>query len=376
MALLGLAVVMVHSASLSVGDGGADLRALATSRHTLFAGAAVLAMLVASKVNLVHFMRLRGLLNPIPMLLLAALALTLMTRVPGLGHTAHGATRWLHIPIGEMGFTFQPSELLKFALVLAVAWWCARSRGVMHQFGAGLAPALVVVALVCGAVAVDDLGTAALIGLVACIVLVAGGARVWHLAMLSPIAAIGGVGFILAAPYRMQRVTTFLDPFSQPDGSSYQIIQGLVAIAEGGTYGRGLGQGVQKFDYLPTDTSDMLFAIICEELGLVGAAAVMALLLVVLWTGLVLLIRSRDAFSRLVATGVLATVGLQALFNIAVVTVVVPTKGIALPLLSAGGTGWIVTAAALGLVASLEQAPERDVDPEAGGIPDSAREVP
>jgi cell division protein FtsW len=154
----------------------------------------------------------------------------------------------------------------------------------------------------------------------------------------------------------MARLTAFVDPWADPRGIGYHPIQSMLAIAMGGLSGRGLGNGIQKFGYLPEDTTDFIFAIICEELGLGGAALVVALYMAILWIGLGILRDCRDTFSRLVGIGVLMTIGLQALINMAVVTVVVPTKGIALPLISAGGTGWILTAAAAGLLAALDAA--------------------
>ena len=141
----------------------------------------------------------------------------------------------------------------------------------------------------------------------------------------------------------------------------------MLAIAQGGLFGGGLGNGIQKFGYLPEDTTDFIFAIICEELGIMGAALIVVLYLVLLWIGLSIVKDCKDTFSRLVGLGVLLTVGLQALINIAVVTVVVPTKGIALPLISAGGTGWIMTAFAIGLVAALDNANRmgEEIEPEA-----------
>jgi len=130
----------------------------------------------------------------------------------------------------------------------------------------------------------------------------------------------------------------------------------MLAIAQGGLFGRGLGNGIQKFGYLPEDTTDFIFAIICEETGLAGASLVVGLYIVLLWVGMGIVRDCRDTFARLLGLGVLLTVGMQALINIAVVTVVVPTKGIALPLISSGGTGWVVTAFAIGLVAALDNA--------------------
>jgi len=165
---------------------------------------------------------------------------------------------------------------------------------------------------------------------------------------------------IVTSAYRRARLTAFLDPWADPQGIGYHPIQSMLAIAQGGITGRGVGNGVQKFGYLPEDTTDFLFAIICEEAGVAGAAVVVVFYLVILGIGFGILRRCQDPFGRLVALGILLMLGTQALINLAVVTVVVPTKGIALPLLSAGGTGWVMTAAAVGLLASLDDSGTND----------------
>ena len=203
---------------------------------------------------------------------------------------------------------------------------------------------LCVIAVASGVVLIEDLGTGVLIATVSLFMLWAGGIRARHLA--GPV-LLGGAAIAAAIwtqPYRLARLIAFIDPWADPQGIGYHPIQSMLAIAEGGVGGRGLGGGIQKFGYLPEDTTDFLFAVICEELGLAGALLVAALLLALLWAALRILRDRSESFPRLLILGVMTTIALQSLLNIAVVTVVVPTKGIALPLLSAGGTGWVVTA--------------------------------
>ena len=328
------------------------LQKFSMSGPVMHAGLAILVMLIASRINVRQFFKARGISNPLPYLILISLSLVVASMVPGIGKEVNGARRWLAIG----SFTFQPSELVKWIMVIAVAYWCARKRGIMHKFFAGLLPPLLLVGLGCGIIVIEDLGTAALIGVVAVCILYAGGARVWQLLLLIPPALAGLVFAIMQSTYRMNRLTAFLDPWADPQGNGYHPIQSMLAIAQGGLTGSGLGGGIQKFGYLPEDQTDFIFAIICEELGIVGASLVIILFLVLLFVGLGIVKDCRDTFGRLVALGFLLTVSIQALINIAVVTVVVPTKGIALPLVSKGGTGWILTALAIGLVASLDNA--------------------
>ncbi|MEM1108330.1 MAG: putative peptidoglycan glycosyltransferase FtsW [Planctomycetota bacterium] len=367
LALLGIGVVMVHSAGLSVAAADIDattfepdvgvsgVLAPLFNRNLFYALLAVGAMLLGSRVDLQGIFRSRGWWNPVWFALLISLGLCGLTLVPGFGKEVNGASRWLVIGPAGSGISFQPSELLKWTLVVGVAWYCARRRGVMHRFWWGLVPGLVLVGLACGLVVIEDLGTAALIGTVAVGVLIAGGARVWQLALMLPLAAGGLVAAILHSPYRIKRLTAFMDPWADHQGTGYHPIQSMLAFAQGGVEGSGLGQSIQKY-YIPEDTTDFVFPILAEELGFGGAVLVVGLFITILWVGMGIAKDTDSMFGRLVAIGVLLTVGLQAVINIAVVTVVVPTKGIALPLISAGGTGWIITAFAIGLVASLDNA--------------------
>ncbi|MGB0768139.1 MAG: FtsW/RodA/SpoVE family cell cycle protein [Phycisphaeraceae bacterium] len=360
-ALLGLGVVMVHSAGSVVGGpegavvestfGPAGPWTMFATRASLYAGIAIAVMLVLSKLNVRQLFTARGLSSPLLVLLLGALALQGLTMVPGFGHEVNGAHRWLKVgPI-----TFQPSELVKWVMVLAVAWWCARRAGVMQRFGSGALPAIGLIGLACGLVVREDLGTAVLIGMVAVLMLIAGGMRLWVLVPVFVVGAVGIVAAILAAPYRIKRLMIYRDPWIDPQGAGYHPIQSQLAFAEGGVSGSGLGHSVQKY-YIPEDTTDFIFPVLTEELGLAGAALVIGLFLTILWVGLGIIRDSKDPFSRLVGLGILATLGIQAAINLAVVTVVVPTKGIALPLVSNGGTGWIMTAGALGLLAAIDNA--------------------
>ncbi|MCC7192155.1 MAG: cell division protein FtsW [Phycisphaeraceae bacterium] len=358
VALLGIGVVMVPSAGMTV-DSHINPFSLLLNRNAIYAFVAIVAMMFASRINVRELYRVHGLGNPLLWTVAISLLLVGLTFVPGVGKSVNGSTRWLYVgPPSNPLISFQPSELTKWVMVLAIAWWCARRRGVMHRFWHGLVPAMLLIAAACGLIVIEDLGTAALIGVVAVCLLIGGGARLWQLALTMPPAALGVYLAIAHSPYRLARLTAFLNPWADPQGSGYHPIQSMLAIVQGGLWGRGLGNGIQKFGYLPEDTTDFIFAIICEEMGVAGAALVIVLYLVLLWIGLSIVRESKDTFGRLVGLGVLLTVGIQALINIAVVTVVVPTKGIALPLISSGGTGWIVTAFAIGLVAALDNANE------------------
>ncbi len=352
-ALLTLGVVMVNSAGLTIDPPrGIDLKQVLLGRPTVLAMVAVGMLLIGSRIPVQRLYTARGLASPVPWIILGSLVLLVAVHVPGIGREVNGARRW--ISLGPIGF--QPSEVAKWGLIIVLAWYAARRAGAMGSLWRGFAPPMVLVGVICALIATEDLGTAVLIGMVAVIVLLAGGAKLWHTALLAPPAAVAVGAALLSSPYRVDRLRAFLDPYQDAQGIGYHMIQSMAAVAGGGLAGRGLGNGVQKFGYLPEDTTDFIFAIICEELGLIGAVVVVCLYAGLLLCGLAIIRRAADSFSRLLGLGILATIGLQALINMAVVTGLAPTKGIALPLLSSGGTGWALTAFCVGLLVSMDRA--------------------
>lgn len=368
ISLLCIAVIMVHSAGMSISGEPATIDSLLYGRPTLYAVAAIAVMWVLSWVDVRSFDARLGMWNPIVWMTVVSIGLCVAALVPGLGRNVNGASRWLSLGPASWGLSFQPSELAKWVMIAAMAWWGARHAGSMKKFFSGLAPPLMLLGFVMGLVVIEDLGTALLIGVVGTIVLIAAGARIWQFMLLLPGACAVLWYMIASEPYRVQRLTAFLDPWADPNGVGYHPIQSMVAIAGGQITGRGLGNGLQKFGYLPEDTTDFLFAIICEELGIAGACLVVGLYLLLLLTGLGIVRDCRRPFCRLLGLGVLATIGIQAVMNIAVVTVVVPTKGIALPLLSSGGTGWVMCAGAVGLLVAIDRINRLDAEEAADEI--------
>ncbi|MBL9031349.1 MAG: FtsW/RodA/SpoVE family cell cycle protein [Phycisphaerae bacterium] len=386
LALLAIGLVMVTSAGLTVepvetlpvGDAlaavptppddtthsvGHSLLRVATSRPAVYLALAVAALVVGSLLPvraLADRLGRPGSRAPLGLALGTVLILAVLATsfIPGLGREVNGSQRWVRLPMLG-GLSFQPSEFAKWGLALLVAWYAASRQALMHRFWLGLLPGLAAAAIVAAAVAYEDLGTGTLIGLVAGAVLLAGGARLWHFLAFVPPAVAGFVVLVLANPYRLTRLQTFLDPYADPKKAGYHMIQSLGAVANGEGFGRGLGFGLQKFGYLPEDTTDFLFAIICEELGIAGAAVVVSLYVALLVASVLIIRRQPSLLLKLAALGIITTVGIQALINLTVVTGLAPTKGIALPLVSAGGTGWILTAFCLGLLVAIDRAAPR-----------------
>ena len=371
IALLMVGVLMVNSTGLVLGADVAPVTHRSVflgepARHALLAvGALVLgALFPVMRLGVAR----SAWLTPAVWLGVLGLVFLLLAWVPSVGRSLNASNRWIELA----GIRFQASELLKWTFPLFLAWWVTRSSAHITRFWTGLLPLLALTALVGATIAVEDLGTAFLVTSVAVVLLFAAGGRLLHFLLLAPLGLLGLVAGILAEPYRVQRLVTFLDPFADPEHSGWHIIQSLRAIAGGGVLGRGLGAGEQKFD-LVSDTTDFIFSIICEELGLVGAGLVVIAFAGLLWCGFSIIARDSDvpsdaatsqgidgqAFLRLFGLGILLTLGFQALFNLMVTTALVPTKGIALPLISRGGTGWILTALFLGLLISIERALER-----------------
>lgn len=371
LTLLCAGVLAVNSATMSVTNGpGVTLESIIFSRPAGYMALAVCVMLIASRLPMTRLAEILIARPWVGLLVPAILFMLFLPYVPGVAHVVNGSARWVRVP--GTSFTFQPSEIAKWGVPLVLAWHGARRAAVMHQFKQGLLPGLIIIALVAGLVTKEDLGTGVLIAAAAVTVLVAAGARIKHFLWMVPVALLGVIGAIITSPYRVQRIITFLNPYADPDGDGYHIIQSLVAIANGNGYGRGLGFGLQKFGYLPEDETDFIFAIICEELGIVGALTVILLYIGVLLAGWSIARRQQSLMLKLFAIGVLSTFGMQAVMNLVVVTGLAPTKGIALPLLSSGGTGWVLTCASFGLLMAMDRtstAPSHAPTPASNNTP-------
>jgi cell division protein FtsW len=368
--LLAIGVVMVNSADLTIDPAQAvTFQSIALSRATVYMAVAVATMLMIGRLPIGRLASSEQFFRLIPWLFPVLIGALLLSYLPGIGHEVNGARRWIQVP--GTGLTMQPSEIAKWGIIFVLAWHCVRRAGVMHRFDSGLLPGLAMIGVIAAMIAHQDLGTGVLIGLAGCLMLVAAGGRIGQLLAFVPLGVIGFIVAVRAEPYRMRRIETFINPYLDPEGSGYHMIQSLVAVANGNGFGRGLGFGLQKFGYLPEDRTDFLFAVICEELGMAGAALVIALYAYLMWSIVQIVRREESALLKLIGLGIGATLGLQAAINLAVVTGLAPTKGIALPLLSYGGTGWILTAASLGIIVAMDRAharAERAVEqPESDG---------
>ncbi|MBI2344011.1 MAG: putative lipid II flippase FtsW [Deltaproteobacteria bacterium] len=280
-------------------------------------------------------------------LLAVTLGLVLLTYVPGLRAVASGAARWLHLgPI-----TFQPSEILKVAFVIFMAYSLEKKIEKIDRFGVGVLPHLAIAGLACLLVLGQrDFGAAFVIGSMLMIMLFAGGVRPLYLTAIGLLTLPFAYYAIAGMPYRRQRILAFLDPWSDRYGSGFQIIQSLISFHQGGVWGRGLGEGQQKLFYLPEAHTDFIAAVLGEELGLVGVLAIILLFAIFAMRGLIVAWRAPDLFGRYLALGLTTLVAWQALANLSVVMGLLPTKGMVLPFISYGGSSLLITFFTMGIL--------------------------
>ncbi len=366
LGLLGLGALMVQSAAVDVAggtllDGGQipliDWGSRAT-KHALYATLAFLTFMTVSRLDYRRLVGTTATRSPAVWFAVLAGLACVAVLVPGIGAEVNGARRWLRIgPV-----TVQPSELAKWGVVMLLAW--RLSRPTPFTLARGFLPTAAAAGMLCLLVVIQDFGTAALIGSAAFCLFLVGPVRTRWLVLSGIPALSAAFYFVYSEPYRWRRIIAFLDPWAAPETDGYHVIQSLYSFAGGGWMGRGLGNGVQKLGYLPEDTTDFIFAVVSEELGIFGAGLLALAYLTLLGVGYAAARKSEDPFGRLLAYGVVVTIGLQASINVAVATASVPTKGIALPLVSAGGSGLITTAAMLGLVYSVARGGRHQQQPD------------
>lgn len=286
---------------------------------------------------------------PIFLLSIAAMALVF---VPGIGFEHGGAQRWLNF-----GFLFfQPSELLKFGIIVYLASWMAARREEIRSFEYGLLPFL----FIAGAAGIllilqPDIGTLGVIAITALAMFIIGGSRAAHIVLIIVLGLTLLTGLIIAQPYRLSRFTVFLNPTEDIRGEGYQLHQSLIAIGSGSVFGRGFGKSIQKFDFLPESTSDSIFAVIAEEWGFVGVVFFIALFLLFLWRGLQIAKGSMDVFGRLLASGIVIMIVVQAYLHIGALSGLIPLTGLPLVFASKGGSSLAISLFLVGVVLNVSK---------------------
>ena len=342
--ILIIGVIMVLSASFARAyyESAAPTRYFV--RQLLFAVSGVALMLLASRIPVTTYRRfsMPGLLA----------AIVLLALVPIIGSNSGGAKRWI-----DLGFTtFQPSEIAKLAVILSFAAMICAFKDRMKTFKYGVVPFAAVLAVIVGLLVLEPhLSASVIILAIGAIMMFAGGTRLRWFGIGFLVVAVAGYVVVAKMGYAQNRINSWLDPFSDMQGNGWQIVQSLYSIGSGGFLGLGLGQGRQKYLYLPEEHNDFIFAVVCEELGYLGAILILLLFAMLIVRGFWLGMHARDKYSALIVTGITSLLAIQVFLNVAVVTNLVPCTGISLPFFSYGGTALWIQLVEMGIVLSVSR---------------------
>jgi len=346
VALVSIGVVMVYSASAIMAADRFHDPLHFLKRQGLWVLLGMGALWAGMRFD---YRRLERLVVP---LMAASFVLLVLVLVPPFGQEINGTRRWLRLGL----VSFQPVELAKLSLLLYLASFLARREEAMASFSRGLLPLLLVASGMAGLTLLQpDMGNAMVLIILTLALAYLGGARVAHMGLIAgaalPLCAVA----IAIKPYRLRRMVAFMNPWNDPQGSGFQIIQSFLALGSGGWIGRGLGESKQKLFYLPEAHTDFIFAIIGEEFGMLGAAVVVALFALLIWRGLRIGLRAPEAFGSYLALGLTVMLATQTLVNLGVVTGSLPTKGLPLPFISFGGSALTMTLFSTGVLLNISQ---------------------
>lgn len=346
LALLSLGLIMVYSASAVWADYRFDDSFYFAKRQLLFAIIGLIAMFFIMNID---YWTWRSWSKVI---LITCFVLLIAVLIPGIGNVRNGSRSW----IGVGAFSIQPSEFMKLAMIIYLAKFLSENQKNITSFKKGLVPSLGLVFTAFALIMLQpDLGTGTVMVGTCLFMIFVSGARIAHFIGLGLIGLAGFVGLIAAAPYRIKRITAFLDPWEDPLGSGFQTIQSLYAIGPGGLFGLGLGQSRQKFFYLPEPQTDFIFAILAEELGFIGGAFVLLLFALLLWRGIRTALNAPDLYGSFLAVGIISMVAFQVMINIGVVINLIPVTGITLPFFSYGGSSLTLMLMAMGILLNISR---------------------
>ncbi len=344
MIILGIGLIMLLSASFARAYYESGNPTKYFVKQVFFSALGIFAMMVISRLNVNFISRFSFLLLGASLLLLAA--------VPFIGMDEGGARRWINLGIT----TFQPSELAKIAVILSFATLSCRFKEKMKTFKYGVLPFAVILGIIVGLLMLEPHISASIIILaIGAVMMYLGGTRLKWFVMLGIIAAAGGFLVLTKFGYAIDRIKIWKDPFSDPLGDGFQIIQSLYAIGSGGLLGVGLGQSRQKYMYLPEEHNDYIFSVVCEELGYIGAMLVLILFALLIIRGYWIALHAKDRYSMMVAAGTTTLLFLQVFLNVAVVTNLIPCTGISMPFFSYGGSALVLQLAEMGIILGISR---------------------
>jgi len=346
LTLLAVGLTMVYSASAIWAEYKFNDSFFFAKRQMLFAAVGIVALFFIMNID---YWTWRSWAK---VMIIVCFVLLVIVLIPGIGNMRNGSRSW----IGVGAFSIQPSEFMKLAMIAFLAKYLSERQKLITSFRKGLLPALGIVFLAFGLIMLQpDLGTGTVMVGTSIVMIFISGARISHFVGLGLLGLLGFAGLVLSAPYRMKRITSFLDPWEDPLGSGFQIIQSLYAIGPGGLLGLGLGQSRQKFFYLPEPQTDFIFAILSEELGFIGGSFVILLFALLLWRGIRIALGAPDLFGSLLAVGIVAMIAIQVMINIGVVIGLMPVTGITLPFLSYGGSSLTLMLLAIGVLLNISR---------------------
>jgi len=354
-ATIGLAlfgVVMVYSASAMLAQAENHSQFYYLIKQAVWTTIGLVAMFVMMRVDYRYLKRRQVMYG------LLIITIVMLFAVFAFGKV-NGAYRWIRVG----GFSIQPSELAKLSVAIFLAYFLEKRAGEEGDFWRTFLPCT----LVTGGLAVlivlePDLGTGLMLAVLFVVMTYTAGVRLLHLGLAAAPALVGLAALLIFVPFRMRRLVTFLDPWADPQNSGFQVVQSLIAVGSGGPDGLGFAQGRQKMLFLPFAHSDFIFAVIAEELGLVGTLTVVLVFALFLWRGIRTCLLAPERFGMLLSLGLVSVIVAQALFNISVVLSLVPTKGIPLPFISYGGSSLVPTLAAVGILLNISQHATGSVD--------------
>ena len=345
LALFGALMVYSASAMIAVRETAGASQFTYFYKQFAFTVAGLAVMFAASRVDY------RRLETPVAVYGIFALTVLMLIAVFAFPEI-NGARRWIRIG----PFSLQPSEMAKIALPIFLAYFLTRNEDRVGELKSTVIPCIGALVLLGGLVFIEpDLGTTIVLCAIFSTVYFAAGAKLLHIATVAGAMVVMALGAVLLAPWRVERLMAFLDPFAHSDDAGYQVVQSLYAIGSGGLFGEGYAKGQQKLFYLPYPYSDFIFSVVGEELGLVGTLAVVIAFGLLLWRGTRAAVKASDRFGMLLGIGIITGIIVQALFNISVVTSLLPAKGIPLPFISYGGSSVLVTMAAVGILLNISR---------------------
>jgi cell division protein FtsW len=351
LALVGIGIVMVYSTTaIPAGERFHDPYYF-LKRQAAYAGIGCLSLLMV--MVFIPYGALKRLAYPILILSILSLIAVL---IPGIGYRAGGAMRWIRI----QAFSFQPSEFAKLGLIIFLAYFLAKKEERIRSFSFGFLPTVLLSGLVIGLIMKEpDFGAAFFLTVMVFLLLFAGGTKVTYIVGACLLAAPVAYYFLMNMAYRHKRLLSFISPWDDPMGRSFQIVQSFLCFGSGGLFGLGLGEGRQKLFFLPASHTDFIFSVIGEELGMLGAMVVVLLFLILTLRGIHLGLSLKDRFGAYLALGITLMISLQAVLNMGVVLGLLPTKGLTLPLISYGGTSLVINLVGVGILLRLSTEVER-----------------